>query len=141
MDVEQVDSGGREDGHAACPARVELALEVRPDPLQVVPQLDSLVVRQGILAQLPLDPVEQRLELGRALPWGRELARVEVQIQAEDLVTLRPQRRELTQPLLVQHGRILSALGARDGVPRPRLPYNDPVLGLVGYPRTVTLTR
>ena len=47
----------------------------------------------GVLAKLALDRVEQRFELDRAPPRSRKLARVEVEIEAEDLVALRPQGR------------------------------------------------
>jgi hypothetical protein len=65
-------------------------------------------MRERVRAQLSLDRVEQGLELDGSLPRGGELARIEVQIDAQDLVSLRPEGRELPEPLLVGHHRILS---------------------------------
>ncbi len=95
MDVEQVHSGGGENRHTTRAAGIELALEVRAHALDVLSQLELLVVGQRILSELAFNRVEQGLELRRALAQGRKLTGVEVQIEAEDLVTLGPQRRQL----------------------------------------------
>ena len=75
--------------------RVPLAsnslVEVGADALEVALQLLALRVVEAVLAQRALDHVEQRLELDGAVARRRELARIEVQIEAQDLVALGPQ--------------------------------------------------
>src|SRR5204863_6880869 len=89
VDLEEVDPGGAENGHAARAACVELTLEVAADPLEIVSQLGDLLVRERVVAKPLLDRVEQRLELREALARSRELARIEIEIEAEDLVAVR----------------------------------------------------
>ena len=80
-------------------------------------QLLLLLVGQAVVAQRALDDVEQRLELDLAVPLGRELARVEVQVEAQDLVALGPQGGQLAQSLLGRHGRHHCGPGSRPDTP------------------------
>ena len=101
--LEQVRAGGAEERHAARPACVELLLEVGADLCEVALELFLLRVIETVLAERAFSGAEQRLELHRAIAGRRELARVEIQVEAQDLVAFRPEPRQLPEPLFDDH--------------------------------------
>jgi hypothetical protein len=74
--------------------------------LEIPLELLALNVLETVLAKAALDDVQQRLELDGAVAGRRKLTWIEIEVEAQNLVALRPQRCELAEPFFRDHGRI-----------------------------------
>ena len=92
---------GREDRDAVRPVALELVGEVVPDPAEVLLERDPLVMREPPVVRLgmALAVREQRADPGRGVAGGRSRLRVEVEVEADRAPLLRPELRELAEPV------------------------------------------
>jgi hypothetical protein len=92
---------GREDRDAVRTIALELVGEVVADPREVVLQRDPLVMREPPVVRLrmALAVGEQRTHPGRGVAGGRSRLRIEVEVEADRATLLRPELRELAEPV------------------------------------------
>ena len=92
---------GREDCDAVRPVALELVGEVVPDPREVLLERDPLVMREPSVVRLGMALAlrEQRAHPGRSVAGGRSRLRIEVEVEADRATLLRPELRELAEPV------------------------------------------
>ena len=80
---------------------LELVDEVLPDPREILLERDPLVVREPSVVRLGMALAlrEQRTHPGRGVAGGRSRLRIEIEVEADRATLLRPELRELAEPV------------------------------------------